>query len=37
MFIPNRSRTLGDIIGYINGVAGAKAQQCQGGRHGAVG
>ncbi len=36
MFMPTRSRTLSNIIGFINGIAGAKSLQRQGGRHGAV-
>ena len=36
MFIPTRSRTLSNIIGFINGIAGAKTQQRQGGRDGAA-
>ncbi len=37
MFMPRRSRTLSNIIGFINGIAGAKSQQGQGDRHGAAG
>lgn len=36
MFIPTRSRTLSNIIGFINGIAGAKSQQHEGDRHGAA-
>lgn len=34
MFIPTRSRTLSDIIGFINAIAGINAQQRRGGHHG---
>jgi hypothetical protein len=36
MFIPARSRTLSNIIGFIKCIAGSKTQQRQGGRDGAA-
>lgn len=36
MFIPNRSRTLSIIVGFINGIVGANTEQRDGDRHGAA-